>query len=124
MKISTRTTVLGIAAALLLTGCGSDSAAQPEPAPTVTVTAEPVVTEVEVEVTPQVCIEALENTGEVIGIMAKIQEQVPPAIDAAYNRDAAALEAVTSEVTALNEQTDALMPAAVDAIKACQASAE
>lgn len=124
MNTMKRTAIVALAL-LGLTACSDTTAqAEPEPAPTITVTAEPVITEVEVEVTPQVCIEALENTGEVLLIMSKIQEQVPPAIDAAYNRDAAALTAVTAEVTSLNEQTDALMPAAVDAIEACQASAE
>lgn len=105
-------------------GLGPTEQVQAEPAPAVTVTPAPEVRTVEVEVTPQSCLDALSNTGTVIGIMADIQEQVSPAIMAAATSDVAALEAITSQVAMLNGQTEAAMPAAVDSINACRDSAK
>lgn len=93
--------------ALGLAGCAG-TPAEPEPAPTVTVTAEPVVREV--EVTPQACLDSIEQLTEVVQLMGKIQDLVAPTINAAVTNDMAAMEALTSQVSMLDDQVGDLAP--------------
>lgn len=92
----------------------------PQPTATVTETAKPV----QVEVTPPVCMEAFQLSGGVMGLMAEAQGKAGPAIEAAFYRDQAALEAITSGLTDINAQVEAQMPAAVAAIEECKALAK
>lgn len=113
---------VGLGAMVLGAAIGASSA--PEPA-TVTETVTETVYETEyVEVTPEVCLTAFDRTGTVLGLMAEVQGKASPAIEAAFLRDAAALEALTSGLQDLNGQIDVAMPGAVDAINECKALAK
>lgn len=109
--------------ALGLAGCAG-TPAEPEPAPTVTVTAEPIVKEVEVieEVTPQSCIDALDLAGEAVLVFAEIQGLVSPALEAAFNHDAAAMEALTSQIITHNEQIEVITPDLGIVVNECRGS--
>lgn len=120
---------VGLGAMVLGAAIGASSASGTQPArsvpqPQVTVTAPAEVVTETVEVTPEVCLTAFERTGTVLALMAEVQGKASPAIEAAYLRDAAALEALTSGLQDLNGQIDAAMPGAVDAINECKALAK
>lgn len=121
-----RTAVIALSVlALGLAGCAdTQPQAQPEPAPTVTVTAEPVIKEVEVtkEVTPQSCINALDLAGEAVLVFAEIQGLVSPALEAAFAHDAAAMEALTSQIITHNEEINAITPDLGIVVNECRAS--
>jgi hypothetical protein len=95
---------------------------QASPSPAVTVTAEPVVETK--EVTPAVCIEALDLAGTAIGTLSELPGIAQKAIQAAYLQDAAGLEAQTSQTKALNERITDQTPELTAAVQACRAGAE
>lgn len=119
--------VFGLGAATASGGKGSAQAAAPEPkpAPTVTVTApapEPVVKTV--EKTPQSCLDALDRAGAAIGFMSDIGPLSGKAVQAAFIRDAAGLEAITSQVQALNDRLKKATPGIASASQECRAGAK
>lgn len=129
--------VIGIAAVVLAFGAGASAggnahgdaaAAAPAPAPTVTVSAEPspavtVTAEpVVVEKAPPACIEALDLAGKAVTTMAEIPDLSSQAIQAAFNRDSAALESITSQVQALNDRISAQTPDLSKASTECRAA--
>lgn len=107
--------------ALGLAGCAG-TPAEPEPVPTVTVTAEPVIEEVVVEVTPQACLDSIDQLADVVQLMGEIQDLVPPTINAAVTNDMAAMEALTSQVTMLDEQVGELAPDLGIVVNECRSS--
>lgn len=72
------------------------------------------------EVTPQVCIDALNKSAGLMALIEELPKLASNAIGAAYERDAAALEANSSEVEALKAQVQAAQtPLAADVL-ACR----
>ena len=112
--------------ALSLTGCAGAAQAEPEPAPTVTVTAKPEIKEVEVikEVTPQSCIDALDLATDAVEVFIKLQEVVPPALEAAVKWDSATLGSLTEDIKVYNQEIADLTPPMGVAAGACRASAQ
>lgn len=94
----------------------------PVPSPAVTVTAEPVVKTV--EKTPQACLDALDRAGSAIGFMSDIGPLSGKAVQAAFIRDAAGLEAITSQVQALNDRLKKATPGIASASQECRAGAK
>lgn len=111
--------------ALGLTACGAEATAS-EPAPTVTVTAEPEIVEVEVvqEVTPQSCLTALDLAADGLAIAGDFVGKIQPAAQAGFDRDVAALEAITSGMQAKNAELEVLLPQAQAATEECRSLAE
>lgn len=103
--------------ALGLAGC-ADTPAEPVPIPTVTVTAEPVIH----EVTPQSCLDAIDQLADVVALMGQIQDLVPKSLDAAVRSDVAALETFTSQVHALNDRVGDAAPSVGIVVNDCRNS--
>lgn len=114
---------VGLGALVLGTGIGA-SATQPPPA------AEPevitkTVTETEyVEVTPEVCLTAFDQVGDMVLEMSTVVEKVGPALEAAAMWDVAALEAFTSGIEASNGRMEAMSPGAKADIEECKSLAK
>lgn len=79
-------------------------AAEPEPAPTVTVTPEPKV----VEVTPEVCVTAINRGDEVIALAGEGFDASAEAMGAAALFDVAGIEAATDRMTEINTKVSAI----------------
>ena len=97
------TPVVGIAALAL--GLAVGASAQPEPE---VIQAEPVV-EVEtitetVERTPQVCLEAIDSARAGFSVVVDVMDVTVPALEAAFYRDIAGMEAATADMEALNAE--------------------
>lgn len=103
-------------------GGAAEADTAPKPQPTVTVTAEP--EPVIMEVTPQVCLDAFDQVGTMVGEMSVVIEKVGPALEAAATWDVAALEAFTSGIEASNERIEAISPSAKADIIECKSLAE
>lgn len=121
----------GAVAGMLIFGFGSAAgasgkapAAAPAPAPTVTVTAEPVYKTVTVEKTPKTCIDSLDKAGAAIGLLSEVGTLAGTGIQAAYDRDSAALQTVTSKVQALNTKITGATPSLAESVRACRDSAK
>lgn len=112
--------------ALSLTACGAEAAATPQPAPTVTVTAAPEKVEVAVvtEVTPESCLTALDLAADGLAIAGDFIGKIQPAAQAGFDRDVAALEAITSGMQEKNAELDVLLPKAQAATQECRSLAK
>ena len=118
-------TIALLALTLTLTACSGDPAeAEAAPTPTVTVTAEPVIEEVTAEVTPQSCLDALDTAAEAMMVMAKIQDLVKPALEAAADWDATTLDRLSGEIKGHNGELDAIAPGLSVSVSDCRGSAK
>lgn len=100
---------------LALTACGTTEAA---PTPTVTVTSAPEI--VEVEVTPQVCMDAIQGMADLMMLQLDVREKTPKLLRAFDSNDVAAAEAYSSGIIAKHEQFDRDFPAVSDLMDECK----
>jgi hypothetical protein len=128
----------GVCLALVSACGGTSDAAQTPTTVTVTKPAVTVTDEVTVETVPQSCLDALDAADTIAGdtgafgqIMVDMITQFPKAVRAAFNRDAAAINAATTRQEGINTRlgnlTDRMAPH-IDTYRAardeCQASAQ
>jgi hypothetical protein len=106
---------------------GKSPAAAPAPAPTVTVTAPapaPEIKTVTEEVTPQSCIDALDQASVMVGVLSKVGTLASKSVMAAYERDSATLQDLTGQVKDLNAQVTAGSAPLGVVVAACRAAAK
>lgn len=125
--------IFGIGSAAGASGSGKADAT-PAPAPTVTVTAEPSpqvtvtaapeIKTVVKEVTPQVCLDALDQAAEAIGTLSEIPQVASDGLVAAYTHDQAGIDAMTEKVKGLNGKITDATPAIAKSSQACRAAAK
>lgn len=112
----TKLTIAGVGM-IALTSCGTPQAA-PAPTPTVTVTSAPEI--VEVEVTPQVCMDAIQGMADLMMLQLDVREKTPKLLRAFDSNDVAAAEAYSSGIIAKHEQFDRDFPAVSDLMDECK----
>ena len=110
----------------MLLGGGIASASKPEPVTIVQEKeVEKIVTKnVEVKVTPKECITALDLAGDSMGSISELGSIGKDGMNAAFARDATAIQAVTKRLETLNAELDSQTGPLTRAVSSCRAQAK